>query len=119
MDSQTVFGCDNAVHAYFNLYAAYMVCKWMCVFVFLCVCVCVCVCMCVCVCEGLARLIPVAGCVALRPVKEKKEKNNNKEKKENTEKARVRPCVAKKRKRKQRTHKEERESDIGMVKRTH
>jgi hypothetical protein len=26
------------------------------------------------VCEGLARLIPVAGCVALRPVKEKKEK---------------------------------------------
>jgi len=68
---------------------------------------------------GLARLIPVAGCVALRPVKEKKEKNNNKEKKENTEKARVRPCVAKKRKRKQRTHKEERESDIGKVKRTH
>ena len=42
MDSQTVFGCDNAVHAYFNLYAAYMVCKWMCVFVFVCVCVCVC-----------------------------------------------------------------------------
>jgi hypothetical protein len=44
MDSQTVFGCDNAVHAYFNLYAAYMVCKWMCVFVFVCVSVCVCVC---------------------------------------------------------------------------
>ena len=44
MDSQTVFGCDNAVHAYFNLYAAYMVCKWMCAFVFVCVCVCVCVC---------------------------------------------------------------------------
>ena len=54
MDSQTVFGCDNAFHAYFNLYAAYTVCKRMCVFVFLCVCVCVlcvlCVCVCVCVC---------------------------------------------------------------------
>ena len=52
MDSQTVFGCDNAVHAYFNLYAAYTVCKRMCVFVyvFVCVCVCVCVCLCVCVC---------------------------------------------------------------------
>ena len=70
MDSQTVFGCDNAVHAYFNLYAAYTVCKWMCVFVFvfvfcvfvcvcLCVCVCVCVCvyvcMCVCVCDSGRR----------------------------------------------------------------
>ena len=62
MDSQTVFGCDNAVHAYFNLYEAYTVCKWMCVFVFvfvfvfLCVCVCVfCVCVCVrvCVCTPL------------------------------------------------------------------
>ena len=56
MDSQTVFGCDNAFHAYFKLYAAYTVCKWMCVFVFVfvfCVCVCVClcfVCVCVCVC---------------------------------------------------------------------
>ena len=58
MDSQTVFGCDNAVHAYFNLYAAYMVCKWMCVFVFVCVCVCVCfvcVCVCVCVCDSGRR----------------------------------------------------------------
>ena len=55
MELQTVFGCDNAVHAYFNLYAAYMVCKWMCVFVFVCVCVCVCfvcVCVCVCVCDS-------------------------------------------------------------------
>ena len=43
MDSQTVFGCDNAVHAYFNLYAAYTVCKWMRVIVCVCVCVCVCV----------------------------------------------------------------------------
>ena len=43
MDSQTVFGCENAFHAYFNLYAAYTVCKRMCVFVFVCVCVCVCV----------------------------------------------------------------------------
>ena len=56
MDSQTVFGCDNAVHACFNLYAAYMVCKWMCVFVLLCVCVCfVCVCVCVCVTAGGVR----------------------------------------------------------------
>ena len=43
MDSQTVFGCENAFHAYFNLYAAYTVCKRMCVFVFVFVCVCVCV----------------------------------------------------------------------------
>ena len=54
MDSQTVVGCDNAVNAYFNLYAAYTVCKRMCVFVFVFVCVCVCVCalcfVCVCVC---------------------------------------------------------------------
>ena len=52
MDSQTVFGYDNAVHAYFNLYASYTVCKRMCVFVFVFVCVsvsvCVFVCMCVC-----------------------------------------------------------------------
>ena len=47
MDSQTVFGCDNAFHAYFNLYAAYTVCKWMCVFVFVFVFLCVCVCVCV------------------------------------------------------------------------
>ena len=47
MDSQTVFGCDNAFHAYFKLYAAYTVCKWMCVFVFVFVFLCVCVCVCV------------------------------------------------------------------------
>jgi hypothetical protein len=70
MDSQTVFGCDNAVHAYFNLYAAYMVCKWMCVFVFVCVCVCVCalcVCVCVCVCvtaEAYERNVVLAARVA-------------------------------------------------------
>ena len=47
MDSQTVLGCDNAFHAYFNLYAAYTVCKRMCVFVFVFVCACVFVCVCV------------------------------------------------------------------------
>ena len=64
MDSQTVFGCDNAVHAYFNLYAAYTVCKWMCVFVFVFVfCVCVCVCLCVCVCVCVCMFVCVCVCV--------------------------------------------------------
>ena len=52
-----MFGCDNAVHAYFNLYAAYSVQMDVCVRVLcvcvrvcaLCVFVCVCVCVCVCV----------------------------------------------------------------------
>ena len=70
MDSQIVFGCDNAVHAYFDLYAAYTVCKWMCVFV--CVCVCVYVCVCVWVGVGVGvrqreayeRNVVLAACVA-------------------------------------------------------